>query len=228
MILSHVPYLQANFVLGLDTDEGPEPFELTKRFLDMSPGAFPAFSLLTSFGQAAPINLDYQREGRILPFPFHHLNNNHAMNVRVKNYAWPEFHARLVDLTVHACSVPMMWRRLKTNGPRIPGWLNVIRAMSSEGNGRIKYHRDIHRRLEEDHEFRAFFEQDSTKLPQFYTDRIREDLGPFWEWLPEGGLQHDAYAYLNSVTNGSSARSEVSVAGTGQSPVLQAQKPAIR
>jgi hypothetical protein len=54
MILRHVPYVQTNFVLGLDSDRGPEPFELTKRFLDLAPGAYPAFSLLTSYGQAAP------------------------------------------------------------------------------------------------------------------------------------------------------------------------------
>src|SRR5262249_42254678 len=53
LILKHVPYVQTNFVLGLDVDEGEEPFELTKRFLDLTPGAFPGYSLLTAFGQAA-------------------------------------------------------------------------------------------------------------------------------------------------------------------------------
>ena len=58
---SYIPYIQTNFVLGLDADEGAEPFELTKRFLNMTPGAFPAYSLLTAFGRAAALNLDYQR-----------------------------------------------------------------------------------------------------------------------------------------------------------------------
>jgi len=53
LIMKYIPYVQANFVLGLDADEGSEPFELTKRFVDMSPGAFPGYSLLTAFGQAA-------------------------------------------------------------------------------------------------------------------------------------------------------------------------------
>ncbi len=198
MILRYVPYVQANFVLGLDTDEGSEPFELTKLFLDLCPGAFPAFSLLTSFGRAATLNLDYQRDGRVLAFPFHHLNNNHAMNVRVKNYEWIEFYDHVIGVTKHACSKSMMWRRLKANRPGISGGLNLIRALSSEGNGRIRYYTDIRRRLTEDKEFRAFFEQESTKLPSFYIDRIRDDLGPFWEWLPEGGLHHDPHAYLRS------------------------------
>ena len=58
MILRYIPYVQTNFVLGLDCDKGPEPFELTKQFLDLSPGAFPAYSLLSAFGQAAPLNLE--------------------------------------------------------------------------------------------------------------------------------------------------------------------------
>ena len=99
MILEYIPYVQANFVLGLDSDRGAEPFELTKRFLDRSPGAFPGFSLFSAFGRAAPLNLELQREGRVLPFPFHFLDNNKAMNVRPKHYAWPEFYDHLVDLT---------------------------------------------------------------------------------------------------------------------------------
>ena len=92
LILRYIPYIQTNFVLGLDTDEGPDPFELTKRFLDMTPGAFPAYSLLSAFGRAAPLNLDYQRSNRVLPFPFHFLNNNGAMNVKPANYSWQTFY----------------------------------------------------------------------------------------------------------------------------------------
>jgi hypothetical protein len=198
MILGYVPYVQANFVLGLDDDEGPEPFELTKRFLDMSPGAFPAFSLLTSFGEAAPANLEYQRAGRIMPFPFHFLNNNHAMNVRLKNYGWREFYDRVIDLTQYACSRRMILRRLKVNRITIPGWLNVIRALSSEGAGRIKYYSTVRRHLDHDRQFDAYFEQQTTELPPFYMNQMRKDLGSFWEWLPPDALHHDPNAYLNS------------------------------
>ena len=69
LILRYIPYVQTNFVLGLDGDMGPEPFELTKRFLDLAPGAFPAYSLLSAFGRAAPLNLEYQRAGRVLAVP---------------------------------------------------------------------------------------------------------------------------------------------------------------
>ena len=29
-------------------------------------------------------------------------------------------------------------------------------------------------------------------------ERVRQDLGPLWQWLPEGALYHDHHAYLKS------------------------------
>ena len=68
MILRYIPYVQTNFVLGLDVDKGEQPFELTKRFVDLTPGAFPGYSLLSAFGRAAPLNLEYQRVNRVFVF----------------------------------------------------------------------------------------------------------------------------------------------------------------
>src|SRR5207248_1842858 len=58
MVLRYIPFVQTNFVLGLDSDRGSEPFELTKRFFDMTPGAFPAFNMFTAYGRSAPLNLE--------------------------------------------------------------------------------------------------------------------------------------------------------------------------
>ncbi len=198
LILRYVPYIQTNFVLGLDSDEGAEPFELTKRFLDLAPGAFPGYSLLTAFGQAAPLNLDYQRAGRLLPFPFHFLNNNQAMNVRPKNYAWPEFYDRVIDLVRYSFSWRAIYRRFRGTAGVNSKWMNVLRGVSSEGFGRLRYHREIRRRLDADPQFRPYFEQETTALPRFYRDMLRKDLGPLWRWLPPGALDHDPNAYLAS------------------------------
>jgi hypothetical protein len=198
LILEYIPYLQANFVLGLDSDEGEEPFELTKRFVDLSPGAFPGYSLLSSFGQAAQLNLEYQRENRVLPFPFHFLNNHHAMNVKPRNYSWPEFYDHIIDLSRYTFSWRAIAKRFAAMEQPIPKWMNVVRAVSSEGFGRIKYHSAMRARLETDKPLRRFFEQETTEIPQFYIDRVKHDLGPLWEWLPTGALEHDPNAYLKS------------------------------
>jgi hypothetical protein len=199
LLLRYVPYVQTNFVLGLDSDEGPEPFELTKRFLDLAPGAFPAYSLLSAFGRAAPMNLDYQRAGRVLPFPFTFLNNNHAMNVKPAHYSWEEFYDRLVDLTRYSFSWRAIGQRLNATRGAIPRWMNVVRAMSSEGWGRIAYHSTIRGLLDSDPSVRGFMEGEDDRLPDFYHQRIRRDLGPLHPHLPEGALMHDPNAYLKSV-----------------------------
>ena len=196
LILRYIPYVQANFVLGLDDDEGAEPFELTKRFLDRAPGAFPGYSLLSAFGEAAPLNLELQRAGRVLPFPFHFLNNNHAMNVRPKNYDWPEFYDRVIDLARYSFSWRTMARRARGTRAGFPTWLNLIRGVSSEGFGRIRYHTTIRRLLDTDRSLRAFFEGETRTVPAFYVDRIKQDLGSWWDFLPPGALEHDPEAYL--------------------------------
>jgi hypothetical protein len=198
LVLRYIPYVQTNFVLGLDSDAGPEPFDLTKQFIELTPGAFPGYSLLTSFGEAAPINLQYQLEDRLIGFPFHFLDNNHAMNMRPRNYSWPDFYARVIDLTQHTFSNRAIVRRLAATKVFIPRWLNVIRAVSSEGYGRLRFYGKVRQRLLNDPGFRAFFDQESTVLPQFYVDQIREDMGPMWNSLPPGAIHHDPYAFRKS------------------------------
>ncbi len=199
MILSYAPYVQTNFVMGLDSDEGAEPFELTKRYIDFTPGAFPGYSLLSAFGEAAPLNLEFQRDNRVLGFPLHFLDNCSAMNVKPKNYSYPEFYEHLVDLLRHSFSKKAIARRFKANKSSVPKWMNMIRAISSEGWGRVKYFTKIGMLLETDKQFRMYFEQETDIIPQFYVNKIKEDLGQLWEWFPEEAIYHDHNAYLNSI-----------------------------
>ena len=198
MILRYIPYIQTNFVLGLDSDEGAEPFELTKRFVDMSPGAFPGYSLLTSFGQAAPLNLEYQKQNRVIPFPFQFLDNNHAMNLKPKNYSWLQFYNEVIKLQKYTFSWKAVFKRLAANKTAIPKWMNVVRAVSSEGLGRIKYNTEVYSNLSSDPKFRNYFEQETKDLPEFYIDQIKKNLGTLWNFLPQGALYHDPNAYLKS------------------------------
>lgn len=199
MILRYIPYVQSNFVLGLDSDEGEEPFELTKKFVDLTPGAFPGYSLLSAFGQAAPLNLEYQELNRVLPFPFHFLDNNHAMNVKPVNYSWPEFYSHIINLGEHTFSWSAILKRLAATKAFIPRWMNVVRAISEEGFGRVAYNKKIFQQLNSDVRFRQYFEQETTELPQFYLTIIKNELGPLYDWLPERAIYHNQNAYLNSV-----------------------------
>jgi hypothetical protein len=196
MILRYVPYIQTNFVLGLDCDSGDEPFELTKRFVDKSPGAFPGYSLLSSFGEAAPLNLEYQKAGRVLPFPFHFLNNHLAMNVKPKNYEWIDFYDRVIDLTSYTFSKKAIYKRFMATSDFTSKWMNFMRSVSNEGFGRIRFYKMVRKNLKEDISFRAYFEGETKVLPQFYKNIIERDLGIWLKWLPQGALEHNQNAYL--------------------------------
>ena len=197
MIFKYIPYVQTNFVLGLDCDEGAEPFELTKRFVDKTPAAFPGYSLLSAFGEAAPLNLGYQRENRVLPFPFQFLNNHLAMNIKPKNYEWIDFYDKVIDLTSYTFSNKAIYNRFMATRGFTTKWMNVMRAVSSEGYGRLKFFRQVRRHLIEDKNFRNYFEGVTTELPSFYTDIIKDTLGYWWQWLPKGAIEHDQNAYLH-------------------------------
>lgn len=205
MILKYIPYVQTNHVFGLDSDAGEIPFALTKRFLDLAPGAFPAYSMLSAFGQAAPMNLKLQKANRVLPFPFHFLSNI-QMNIKPINYSWIEFYNHLIDVTKYSYSPRLIFKRFIANGETIPRWLNVVRGLSSERFSRIKYFTEIRHRLQTDLPMRRFFEQETDKISDFFIDRIRNDLGHFWEWLPKGAISHDQNAYLASEQIAASAQ----------------------
>jgi hypothetical protein len=145
------------------------------------------------------MNLDYQRAGRVLPFPFHFLNNNHAMNVRPKNYSWTEFYDGLIDVTRYSFSWRAIARRVPATPTAIPKWMNFVRAVSSEGFGRIRYHTTIRKLLDTDASVRDYIEGESDTLPEFYRSRIRRELGPMYPYLPAGAILHDQNAYLQTV-----------------------------
>jgi len=197
MMFNYIPYVQTNFVLGLDSDAGKEPFELTKRFVDKVPAAFPGYSLLSAFGEAAPLNLQYQRENRVLGFPFHFLNNHLAMNIKPKNYEWVDFYDKVIDLTSYTFSRRAIYRRFMATKGFSTKWMNFMRAISSEGHGRIRFYKQVRKNLVEDRNFRDYFEGETQRLPEFYTNIIKKQLGIWWQWLPEGALVHDQNAYLH-------------------------------
>ena len=190
LIQKYIPFVQTNFLLGLDCDAGAEPFELTKHFIDRAPGVFPAFCLFTAFGNGTELFRKYQQENRVIPVAFHFLSNK-TLNVRPKNYSWRVFYEHVIDMTKYSFSPKAVFKRFKSTNYIIPAWLGVLRAVTLEGLGRINYYSEIHKRLKNDNQMISFFKQETTELPQFYLNRIQHDLGPLWNWLPPGALNND-------------------------------------
>jgi hypothetical protein len=121
------------------------------------------------------------------------------MNIKPKNYSWQEFYTNIISLGEHTFSWNAILRRLIATKAFIPRWMNVVRAISEEGFGRIAYNKNILMHLNSDAKFRAYFDQETSELPKFYKDMIRNEMGPLWNWLPEGAMFHDQNAYLTSM-----------------------------
>ena len=205
MISEHIPYLQGNLIIGLDTDEGAEPFELSKQFLDLTPGILPSISMSTAFGRSAPAYLEYQRDNRVLPLPFHHLQGT-TMNIRPKNYEWPELFDLSIDLLEHTFSYPMSFRRIRNAQDWRVKVIYFFRGLVFRNAGKLARYKEIRRLLDEDRQFRNFYEQETNEIPQYFVDGIKKDMGSLWEWLPHGALYHDQNAYYKGEVLKASAK----------------------
>jgi hypothetical protein len=194
-VLARIPFVQTNFILGLDCDEGEEPFALTREFLRRTPGAYPAFSLFTCYGRASPLNLDLQRAGRVNAMAFHFLDSNHGMNIIPRHYHWTDFYEKVAEVTRYAYGAAGIARRLKANGLNLCGVFNLFRGATT---GRPKYQTLMARMLCEDRNVRAYFEGETARMPAFFEARVRRDLGGLWDALPPGALEHDPCAYLEN------------------------------
>jgi hypothetical protein len=183
-VLSFIPYVQVNFVFGLDNDPVSENYELSAEFVRRVPAAWPTFNLVTAWGLASPLSEKLHAEGRVLPIPFPLLDQKACSNVIRADGSTVELYRGLVRLEEMAFGAALSWARARAArrwGGRV---INLIRGLGSEMRERIRWHRRMQRWLETDREFRAFFEGARVPLPAVIRDRALASLGPFAGMLP--------------------------------------------
>ena len=61
----------------------------------------------------------------------------------------------------------------------------------------MRFYRKVRENLVNDRSFRSYFEGETQELPEFYIDIIKKDLGIWFEWLPQGAINHNPNAYLH-------------------------------
>jgi hypothetical protein len=182
LITRYVPYTQANFVWGFEEDAGPEPFELTRRFVERAPAAFPSHSLLTAFGRASPLAVQMREAGRVLSVPFHVLDASVIHNVKL-GYATSAFYARLAEVVAHSYSQRASARRFlrSHHGLGSAGrWLSWIRSRASAF--RCAHYRELAQQFAHDREFQRFDE--GGPAPAALRHGVKRDLGRFYDALP--------------------------------------------
>ena len=193
LVAQHIPYVQANFIFGLDADDGAAPFEMTKKFIDLAPSAIPVYTMFTSFGTSSPLDLEMQNAGRVLDLPHPFVDGQSALNITLKNYSYAEFLDHYIGLFDHTFSLGAVWRRFSSNShPLTSGarWAQLLRAKSSIGKGRSRALRRMRQLLDANSDVRSFFNGEGGPVPSVFRHRIKADLGPFYEHLPRTVLGH--------------------------------------
>src|SRR5205814_6261094 len=54
---------------------------------------------------------------------------------------------RVIDLTAYSFSWRALWRRFRASGGVVPRWMHLLRSVSSEGFGRLRYYREVRRQI---------------------------------------------------------------------------------
>jgi radical SAM superfamily enzyme YgiQ (UPF0313 family) len=179
-LAENVPYLQANFIFGLDTDQGDEPIELTKRFMDRAPFAWPTINIPVPFG-GTPLHDELAANGRVLatmPFNFYYAP---YLVTTLKHYDPVTYYDKLTELYAHAASPAMLRRRLQATSHRAIGFVHRARTASFRADI-ASFQRILHM-LRTDPAFLAFHEGRTTTLPEFYRHTGDRMLGRYAELL---------------------------------------------
>lgn len=175
LIHEYVPGIQANFIFGLDGDEGNEPVELTKEFMSRAPFVWPTVNIPVPFG-ATPLYDRYLDEGRILtsmPFAFYYPP---YLVTTVKNYNPVTYYEKLIEIFCHMISRGLLLKRLQTTSGIIR-FLYLLRAHHMRRT--LEAFRNIVELMKTDRQFRAFHEGESQTLPEFYHYQYERVLGPY-------------------------------------------------
>jgi radical SAM superfamily enzyme YgiQ (UPF0313 family) len=181
-LAENVPYLQANFIFGLDTDQGTEPIELTKRFMDLAPFTWPTINIPVPFG-GTPLHNELAADGRILatmPFSFYYAP---YLVTTLKHYDPITYYEKLIELYTHAASPDMLRRRMRTTTHRAIKAVHWARTASFRADI-ASFHRILHL-LRSDPEFLAFHNGQTPILPEFYRRLGDRMLGRYAELLSD-------------------------------------------
>ncbi|MDH3380366.1 MAG: radical SAM protein, partial [Gammaproteobacteria bacterium] len=181
LVKHYVPGLQANFIFGLDCDEGEEPVTLTKEFIRSLPDVWPNVNIPTPYG-GTPMFDRLLEEGRILttlPLAFY---CSPYLTFTIGNYRPEEYYARMIEMYELIASTHMLIRRAVAKGPLLVRLSNIMRSLAMRAE--LRELRRIHRMLITDQKFRLFHEGRSQDVPEFYHQRFERRLGRYAELIP--------------------------------------------
>ncbi len=183
LLKDYVSYSQASFILGLDTDIGDEPFELTAEFVRRTPYVWPSINVPLAFG-GTPLYFTLLKEDRILramPFSFYKLP---YIALVLKNYDPLIFYQKMLDILLVVTSKKIFRERMRASSSLIVKSGYFGRNFGRLTFRRIPAFRRIIQQLKTDPQFHAFHTGKSDVLPEFYAQIYRQRLGKYAELMP--------------------------------------------
>ena len=185
LIHEYIPMLQANFIFGLDCDEGDEPVELMKEFTTRAPFVWPNVGIPTPYGET-PLYHQHMSEGRMLtsmPFAFYW---GPYLVTTPKNYTPAAYYQRISEIFSHSATGSMLIKRLRANS----GLVRFAHSARTIGlRAMAKTLRGLGELMKSDAQLRAFHEGESQTLPPFYRRLYDDLLGPYATLLSEEDRQ---------------------------------------
>jgi hypothetical protein len=186
-----VDHVQANTIVGLDTDQGDLPWELSRRLAALSPGIYPTYFLATNFYNA-PLHREQHASGRTLAMPLPLLDTYRFGNVRPLHYTYAELYRRLSDLYRDTCSWPAVLRRTRAARSRWGKLANLGRSLT-EGRDFITLYRKMWDRLQKERDLHEFLDGERAAPPESLMREVRAQLGPYAALLPPALLTPEGY-----------------------------------
>lgn len=180
LLRRHVPGLQANFVLGLDSDAGAEPFDLTAEFARRVPFVWPNVNVITPYG-GTPVYDAIARAGRLLKGMPLALYCSPYLSLQLANYNALEFYERftmLLDATV----APFLTAKRLIARDRARLKIARIAQTSAVRHDLAEMH-GIMAALRADGRLRAFHDGRDVGLPPLYNRHLDQRLGRYAELL---------------------------------------------
>lgn len=177
----HIPYLQANFILGLDTDAGDDPFALTTEFIRRTPFVWTYINIPFAFG-GTPLYNDFLSQSRILtrmPFTFYILP---YLTLVLQHYDPITYYQKVLEAYSLITSGEMLRQRFRSQRHPFAKYMSYMRTLVTRPIA--KKMRTILQHLKTDKAFYAFHAGESQVLPDVYAGLYQDQLGRYAELMP--------------------------------------------
>lgn len=180
-IAYRIPFLQVNFVFGVDPEGERAHIGLTEAFLHEVPAAWPNVNLIQAWGRLSPLSRALAEEERLLGVPFPLTDQKVCPNVR--GDIRPSLEAAISVLESSITRAALV-RRFLANHDAQARIVNLIRGLGAEQRRRIRWYRSVIEWLGNDPSFAGFFDGSTDVVPHQLRSMALVRLGPFARYLP--------------------------------------------